>query len=302
MDKLFLAFLVKTLNVTTEEAASLLYKTGENGEVTEELNDNALALLLEKDASRVTTLKASVNTQQYFDNGYKKAQKEVLSSLEQNLKEEYGVDSDSTGIELVKEIVSKNSKGSKGKDITDEDIKKHPLYLKIEASKNKMLDEIKEEYESKMNDMKSEFTRTQNYQTVKNSARSILGSMNPIVSNNDVIARNREADFLSKLEKYDYQIGDDGMTLVLNKETGERMEDPHGNPFKFEDIVKEEAALYYDFKAQNDKGSAGNEKGSGGGSGVQVPKSETEYYEMIADAQDAEARAEITAAWEGAEK
>lgn len=303
MNELFVAFLVKTLNITAEEVADLLYKKGEDGKVTEELNEDALQKVLDKDVDRVTSIKSSINTKEYFDNGYKKAQKEVLSELESTIRTEYGIESQSTGIDLVKEIVSKSGKGSTG-DLTDEAVKKHPLYLQIEASKQSAIDELKNEYEGKITDINTQYKKGQVFSAIKRDARSILAGFNPIVSENKVVANNRELDFLNKLEKYDYQTAEDGNHLVLDKETGNRIEDPHGNPIKFTDVIKGTAELYYDFAKQGLKGSAGNEddKGAGSHKNIAVPKTEDEYYEQVSLASDATERAAITEVWEASQK
>jgi len=301
MKELLLAFLTKTLNLTSEEAAKLLYKLGEDGKLTEEFNTDALGKILELDAARVSQIKESgkVDTQELFNNGFKKAQKEVLAAHEKAIREEFGVDNtDLTGIDLVREVISKNTK-SKGGELTDENVKKHPLYLGLEKTKTSALDELKGEYEGKISSIESQYKRNAVLGTVKNDARSILAGLNPVISENQTVAQNRELDFLTKLESYEFQPGQNGEHLVLDKETGNRLEDQHGHPVRFTDVVKEKAALYYDFKKQGEKGNGGNEGGQGGKSGgVQVPKTKDERDTAIIAAKTKEERTEIQKAWE----
>jgi hypothetical protein len=62
MKDVLIAFLVKTLNLTTEQVAELVQKKSDDGKITEELLPDALEKLLAKDAERVSSLKKGVDT------------------------------------------------------------------------------------------------------------------------------------------------------------------------------------------------------------------------------------------------
>jgi len=77
MDKIFLEFLAKTLNITTEQAAELLYKDPKATE--KEINENALQAILAKDAVRVQAIKDAITIdpkkeKELRDEGYQRAE------------------------------------------------------------------------------------------------------------------------------------------------------------------------------------------------------------------------------------
>jgi hypothetical protein len=74
-----------------------------------------------------------------------------------------------------------------------------------------------------------------------------------------------------------------------------RLEDAHGHPVKYEDLVRSIAARYFEFAAGEDKGSAPDPNGTGGesgagsgngggaGAGAYDPKNEAEYAEKFGE-------------------
>lgn len=73
-----MGLLSKTLNLDADKLAEILFKKSDDGEITDELNEDALKEVLRLDAERVSKIKPEpANTKEIFDNGHKKAEKEV---------------------------------------------------------------------------------------------------------------------------------------------------------------------------------------------------------------------------------
>lgn len=299
--QIFLAFIVKTHGISEEQAAELLYQKSEDGKTLDKdkVNTELLTQLESMDAERVQKLKDGADTTKAFEDGYKKAQKETLSKHEDSLRKEYGVtDTNLKGSELVKHIVQSASEGEKGKGkLTEDEIKKSPLYLQLEKERTEAVESVKTEYETKIQDLEKGWQRNQTLSTVKGKVINLLDGLNPVLPKVQTAATNQKNQFAGIFEKYDYQQDGDSL-LVLDKESGKRLEDKHGNPIKFENLVKETAAEYFEFAKQDPKGGPGNENGGAGGAGISVPKDEAEYNKAIFEAKTPEDRAAIQTAYE----
>jgi len=289
--ELLTGVLTKAYNKTSEEIAELLYdKSADSDEVT--LKEGALDLVLDLDTKRVERLKSSATLDKtQIKNLRDQHIKEIMEDFEKKIKATYGYESTSKGIDLVKEIIDQVSEC----DISDEKVKQHPLYLELEKSRTT---EDYDALQNDFNDFKSNQDKISRLTKVKSNVLSIFSGLNPIQSQNPVVAQNRREDFLHKFEQYDYELKDGGDHLIL--QNGKRMEDQHGNPIKFADFVKGLAELNYDFAQSDPKGNAGNQGGNGGGSHIDVPKDEKEYLAKMADLMqkgDKEGGIKLAEAW-----
>jgi len=252
---------VKVIGMTDEEAQSLIKKTDDG----EELAENFVEILAQKDRERIGRLQSSFKDQltEMHDKGYKKAQKEALSKFEKEVKEKYGYETDKFGIELVDDIVSMN----KGKGQV-EDIKTHPEYIKLER---KLQSDFipKTEYEEITNQFESFKTNVEKQKVtsrVKEDARKLFRSLNPILSKDPKKAANQENEFLSKLDNFDYQVNDDGNHVIIKE--GKRLENENLNPVAFSEFVKTKASELYDFAEQDTKGNSGVTTGTQSGGSI----------------------------------
>jgi len=267
--ELLTGVLTKAYNKTSEEIAELLYeKAADSDEVT--LKEGALDLVLDWDLKRVERLKSSATLDKtQIKNLRDQHIKEIMEDFEKKIKATYGSESTSKGIDLVKEIIDQVSEC----DITDEKVKQHHLYIELEKLKSR---EDYDALQNDFNDFKLNQDKISRLTTVKSNVLSIFSNLNPIESQNTVVAQTRREDFLNKFEQYDYEIQDNGDHLILQH--GNRKEDQHGNPVKFTDFVKGIAEQNYDFAQSVPRGSPGNTPGgNGGGSHIDVPKDEKEY-------------------------
>ena len=143
--QILLGLLTKTLNRSEQEVIELLYQKDDKDELI--LKDGAVDEILELDSARVVNIKKNAPVpKERLDNEYKRGVKEGLKELESTVKEKYSIDSEKLGIELIDELLADKSKKIK---ITDDDVKKHPLYLDLEKSRvaKAEFDALKGEYD-----------------------------------------------------------------------------------------------------------------------------------------------------------
>jgi len=287
--------LTKAYNKTSEEIAALLYnKDADSEEVT--LKEGALDLVLDLDEQRVGKLKSSAKPDKESIKSLRdQTIKEIMEDFEKKLRAKYGIESSSKGLDLVQEIIDQVSDC----DISDDKVKLHPAYLELESRKTEEYETLQENYE----DYKLNQDRRSRLGRVTSDVLGIFATLNPIESENTVVAQTRRGDFLKKFEGYDFDIKEDGNHFV--KLDGNRVEDNHGNPVKFPDFVKGIAAMNYDFKQSEDRGSPGNQQTAGSGGSVDIPKTEKEFLAMMADFKlkgDNEGYVKLNQAWNAAQK
>ena len=264
------SILTKTLGKTEDEVLEILYEKDDDGELV--LNESADGIIIDMDASRVKKIREEIgqNNEKKFNDFAKKTKSEVLTKLEKELKDQYGVDSDKTGVDLIAEIVEASKDG--GTDITEESLKTNPIFIKLEKG-------IRDEYQEKYDELNVEFenykgvvAKEKRMSAIRSKAMTVLTDLNPVLSENQSVANNQVADFMARLDGYEYDIVDD---VIIVMSDGERIEDGHGHPLSFDSFIKGEAEKRFDFAEQGDRRSAGNHN-SGGDRGGKIKITKTE--------------------------
>lgn len=247
----------------------------DNGKIAELLDgenlkeDDVLNSILEIDTQRVEKLKAP-SGDGTFQQGYAKAKKEVLETLETQLKDEYKIETDKTGLDLIAEIVTENLKANgKSGEITDDDVKKHPAYHAMVRDYKKNLADKETEYNSKITELETSQKRASTFTTIKDKANTILDTLKPIFSQNPKVANTIKNQFLNELNGFDYEVQTDGSVIVTKD--GKAIEDAHGHSKGFDEIVKGIAENYFEFQGNNGGSNAGNANKDGDGGNV-APK------------------------------
>lgn len=283
-------FAVKSLNITDEQFAEIVYSDDK-----QTIKENAIEELLRIDAERINNAKklSKERETELHDKGYKKAQAESLSKFEKDLKDEFGVsESTSQGKDLVKEIIAKITKDT---NLPDDKVKLHPLYVQLER---KLGSEYvaKAEYDKVIGEFdgyKNQIVKDKVLNVIKTDGASIFRSLKPVLSKDPAKALNQELDFLGKLSSYEYELQEDGNHII--KVDGKRIETPQGYPVKFSDFVKDQAGKLYDFEVQGQRQNAGNQ---GGGSNFKLPTTKEEYTKAMANATSSEERMLLLAHWD----
>lgn len=240
--------------MTDEEAQSLFDKTDEGDEI---LKEDAVTLLKKRDAQLKKELAKRIKDEfkpeltAKHDEGFSKAKKEVLKKFEDDIRQQYGVDSDKTGTELIQDIIAHTKES--------EDIKTHPDYLKLER---RLQGEYvpKTEYEKVATDFeqyKQAVSRDMVLGKVTEDARKIFRGAKPILSKDPERAANQEAEFLRQFRNFDYELQDDGQHVVIKD--GKRLENDNMNAISFPEFVKARTLQLFDIQEQDEKGGTGLE-------------------------------------------
>ena len=303
MKTIITGLLSKAYNYDNGKIAEL-FKDGET-ELSEEQQTEILNKILEIDAQRVENIKKSVDKKDAFQDGFKKAKSEVLTDFEKGLKEKFGIESDKTGLELVEEVVSKKSEGGQGGDVTEDAIKRSKVFQDMESNLKKQITTVKNEYETKINEIQDGYKAEQTFSNVSQKALQIFNGLNPILPQNKTVADNQVKFFVNSLKDFKFDVQDERI-VVMDKD-GKVLEDGHGNSRSFEDIVKETASGLFEFKANNGGSGSGNGGQGQGGSGSSyagnVPKTFEELEKVMSDTSiSIEDRSNIMAEYEKAQK
>lgn len=281
LNKIITGLLSKAYKMDEGKIAELL-KDGEG--ITE---DSVLAKLLELDAARVSKLKTSGDSTGKFQEGYAKAKKEERAAFEKEIKEKYNLDSDSTGLDLVGEVVTANAGEGKTKEITENDVKVHPVYQALETRMKKDLKAKDAEWQTKLTDVETKHKKEATFGTVQEKALTILNGLKPVLSQNPTVAANQKRIFAESLKGFDYNIQEDGKVVILKD--GQVQTDSHGNTLDFEELVKGNATNYFDFQQNNGGGNSGNNNNDGGSgnagypAGITKPKNIEELSKILDD-------------------
>ena len=303
MKTIITGLLSKAYNFDNGKIAEL-FKDGET-ELSEDQQKEILQKLLDEDAKRVEAIKKSVDTKPAFQDGFKKAQGEILTKFEKDLKEKFGLESDKMGLELVEELVSKKSEGGQGGDLTEDAIKRSKVFQDMESNLKKQVTTVKTEYETKINEIQDGYKAEQTFSNVSQKALQIFNGLNPILPQNKTVADNQVKFFVNSLKDFKFDVQDERI-VVMDKD-GKVLEDGHGNSRSFEDIVKETASGLFEFKANNGGSGSGNGGQGQGGSGSSyaghVPKTFEELEKVMSDTSiSIEDRSNIMAEYEKAQK
>lgn len=247
-------YLSKTLGKKKEEIEPLL---------TEEKISEALPALLSWDAARVDVFKKKET--EGFERGYKKANGEVLSKFEKELKEKYELDSSKTGIELIDELVSAQKGSTK---ITDEAVKSHQLYLDLESRAKKQEKAIEAEWKAKIEALQGEYKRKEVNSYVLKEALAHLDTLSPVLPEEDAKKANQLKWFEAEVLGLNWEIKEnqDGtkMLIPLDKE-GKRIENEQGYPRDAKDIFTASAEKFWSFSKTQKRSSGAPPAGGGAG-------------------------------------
>lgn len=297
MKDVFLGFLAQTLNKPVEEIAELLYQKGEDGKLSDDLVENASDVLKKLDVDRVKKLRETADNSGHkkaLEDQYKRGKKEALSDLEKSLMEQYGIESDKTGADLVSEIVAKTAKS----DLPEEKVKRHPLYLDLEKRLNTEVSKLTEQHKNEREELEKGYARKFTLANVKQRALMELEKLNPVLPENAQIAANYKRLYADAFEQFNYEQQEDGSLLVIKGD--KRLEDDHGNPVDFDKLLKNTASQFFTFKEQSAKGSAGNKNGSSGAGdstgSIEVPTDADDAWDKYQNAKTPEERQAIAKA------
>lgn len=274
---------------------STSYKLDETGvaslkEEDGSFKDDALDHLTKLDADRVANLKGDV--EKVKADNYSRGKREALEGLERELKDEFGIkDTDKKGKDLIKAIVAARTKA--GEQLSEDAIKAHPAYLKLEEHANALPKTFEEKMKAREEEIRAEFKAERDFERVRASAMKTFKGMNPILPKNEDVANAQLTLLDQALKGLKYQLVEkDGeiTDIVPMKADGSgRLEDAHGHPVKFEALIKTIGAKYFEFaegdqrEGADDPNRKGKESGKGGDTKAFDPKTSAEYAKAWAE-------------------
>jgi hypothetical protein len=279
--KVLRAFLIKAYKLSDGDIDAIL-------EASKDDQAALLQALYDKDKTRVSEL-TKPKDGQTFQDGYKKAKKEVLTELENELKGEFDLESEATGLDLVKQIVDTKGKAGKKTELTEDDVKKHPVYQQLDKSVKKQLKDKDTEWETKLSETEKGFKKAQVFGKVTDKALEALDELKPVYPANPKVAANLKKAFVKSLEEFEYEDQETGIVVMKG---GKVVDDGHGHSLEFSKLAKERAADFFEFQANNGGNNAGNgqdnkQTGQGGNktvvypAGINKPKNFEEYSKIV---------------------
>lgn len=273
-EELLLEVLSDTLNLDTETIASYFNEDGT-------IKDGAKEEILNKYADHAKNLKSG-STKTAFDDGYKKAQSEVLSKFENDFKTKTGFKSDKKGVELVLDYANTQNKGG---EITEDVIKKHPLFISQQEQHQAELEAARNEGETKLNQFQSELSKKETFKLVSNKALELFHSLKPILSKDPLKAKKQEELFIEKLNGFEWDLQNNGDRIVPLKD-GKVFENSQGHAVNFDKLVKDITGTYFDLHVADDKSSPGNKNkpdDTKKSFSFETPKNQNEYASFVGD-------------------
>lgn len=287
MEDLIKGVLGTLYKVPEMEIAELIKSEGATDGAIDE--KKILQFILDKDKERISKLKSEFPK---WEDAVKKATKEVWSKVEKKLKEDFEFDSELQGEELINSI-SDNAKEkykSTGKknELTDDDVKKHPVYLKAENDfKKKFADQEAEKIKA-IEEAEKAYTKKEFISKVRKEALLKFKGLENVILPTDPQKADKMIQrlLLDELDAYDYQDDGNGGFLLLDKE-GKRVEDAHANPVSFDSMVNNIAKSNFEFKAAEQRRAPSNGQPSGGngsehkGYSGKAPASKEEYLGLL---------------------
>lgn len=279
-------FLSGTLKMDNTGIANIL--DGEN-----KTEESVIAEILGLDKTRIAAVQADAKKDDLsFQDRYAKTKKEVLEAFEQGLKDTYGITSNNTGTNLVAEIVKTNLEASgKGGELSEDDIKKTPTFIAMSNEYKSQLTAKEKEHTDKIAEIENNQKRESSQSKAKERALNYLESLNVVKPTNQNLAAKTQENFLREIAGYDFDFvdGTDEPIVTLN---GKTIDDGHGHPKGFKEILDSITTSYYDLPG-NHGGQNGGNQNNPGGNGKSLPKfksqKEADEY-MLNDAIDLDER------------
>ena len=277
IQKILTGVLAKTLNLGDGEIAELI----KDGEGVKE--SDIIQKILDLDVQRVEKIKTSVDGKEKFQEGYKKGKEESLSKLEKQIKEKFGIQSDKLGVELVEEVISEKSKPV---ETDEETVKRSKTYQDLETRLKAELKTQKETYEQQIADINFQTQREKTLSVANKKALEIFAGLEPVLPTSKQVADNQIGWFLKSMEEYEFDVQDDRIVVMKD---GKVLQDGHGNSRTFDEIVKDKAGKFFEFKKNNGSGNDGGGGNPPAGNpdgypdGIQKPKNLEELTAILND-------------------
>ena len=132
--------------------------------------------------------------------------------------------------------------------------------------------------------------------TVQEKALAKLAELRPVLPSNPTVAQTQQKMFAEQFNAFDYELDASGNILVVKD--GKRVENNHGHPVPFEELVAQTAATMFEFQKTEAKGNGANKgtvTGEAGGTSGGF-KDEADFKQQYAKA-DRATQQELVKTW-----
>lgn len=275
------------LNFSDGELSELFTKADED------LTDEEVKALSDKAKTRYRDTVSGINktAQLEADKKFEAGQRAKAKEFEKALKEQFTIQTDKQGLELIEEIretALKSTSTKTGKDLTDDDIKKHPAFIKAENEYKKQLDGLKKEKEDSLSQLQADYRKKEVLGEVSKDALQEFDTEGFVFSDDPQRAAAQKELLLEKLSTYEYEVVD-GKKIPMKE--GKRLENEFGHALELKDLVKTIGSKYFDKKVAQDRKAPNGSDAAGAKDTTKqsttytgkMPKSEAEWLQMQED-------------------
>lgn len=224
------------------------------------------------------------------DEGFKAAERSTSKKFEESLKTAFNITSDKQGEQLISEIIEANSKKPKpGKEMSEDDIKKSDVYLKMENTFKAQLKAAQDEGDKKLSELQKEYTKKETFGKVSAEISKLLDAEGYFFDDDPTRAANKREDFLSKFAGHEYDFKDN--QIIISKD-GKVLENEFGHKVDFKDFVNGLASRYYPKKVSDRRNSPNGQQQQQQGNQQQqqqssysgaLPKNAEEYDSLMSN-------------------
>lgn len=249
---MMMQFLAATLGKSNEEIAAILYKKGDDGALTDQINEDAFETLENLHAEHLKSAPADLLKAEY-DKGHNAGKFEALSKEEEYLKKTYGLEGKGKMRDLIAEAIGKAQKDGNSED----KILTSPLYVSKVAELQEQIEQIKEQSAKEIQAATAKAERQMRFNSIMPTIDTALSNAGVDIQN---LKPNAKKAFLSEFEGRDFEATETGVYIKLPDGTLQR--DKHGHPIKLEAFVAQEAANWFEIQKQPGRQSPGNDPAS----------------------------------------
>ena len=246
---MMMQFLAATLGKSNEEITAILFKKGDDGALTDQINEDAFETLENLHAEHLKAAPADLLKAEY-DKGHSAGKFEALSKEEEFIKKTYGLEGKGKVRDLIAEAIGKAQK-----DGTSEDrILTSPQYVSKVAELTEEIERVKEQSAKEIQAVTTKVERQMRFTSIMPTIDNALIQAGVDIQS---LKPNAKKAFLSEFDGRDFDATETG--VYIKDAEGKLLKDKHGHPIKLEAFVAQEAANWFDIQKQPGRQSPGND-------------------------------------------
>lgn len=292
--QLLTGLLTETLGLPSEEISAKLYKTSDDGTLTDEISESAQEEFKNLFVQKLQGIQGEIS-QADRDKLHQQAKFEALNKAEDTIRKKYNLGDHKGKLDaLIDEVVTRASKANN----SDDAVLIHPLYVGLKTQAEEQLNAIKEEYEAKIQATEQKVERQMRFNQILPNIDAALDAAGVDLS---TVKANTKKAFLAQFDGLDFEVSQTG--TFIKKPDGSLLKDDALNPIKLEAYVAKDAPNWFDIEKQPARQAPGNDpqppapNKSTKWKGENLPRSDEEFHTRFYQI-PFEERAEFTEAYQ----